>query len=186
MRSQGWRSRRGISRRRSSLCEEALATGARSGDSFVSPKGTWRTGLLFTYAQTLAVLGYPDQAATCCDEAVEEVRTLRHDYSLVVSLGNACSVDLICRRHRLLRERVEEMISVAAERGFPTWLARGRIYRGWLLADDPASIGRAGRPCAPAWPSCAGSAPRATLDATSICWPTPAVGRTNSAKGSTC
>ena len=31
--------------------------------AFVSPKGTWRTGLLFTYAQTLAVLGYPDQAS---------------------------------------------------------------------------------------------------------------------------
>jgi predicted ATPase len=83
------------------------------------------------------VLGYPEQAGSRCDEAVDEARALRHDYSLVVSLGNACSVDLTCRRRRLLHERVEEMISVAAARGFPTWLARGRIYHGWLLADEP-------------------------------------------------
>ena len=124
--------RRGPGTSARELATACVAARGRGGQASCSPTlRLWRCSAI------------PDQAAICCDEAVEEVRTLRHDYSLVVSLGNACSVDLICRRRRLLQERVEEMISVAAERGFPTWLARGRIYRGWLLADDPASIGRA-------------------------------------------
>ena len=56
---------------------------------------------MFTQAQALAVLGHPAQAGDRCDEAVDEVRTLQHDYSLVVTLGNACTVDQVCRRLRL-------------------------------------------------------------------------------------
>ena len=95
--------------------------------------------VLASQSQALAVLGYREWALAVCDRAIDMARASSHDYSLAVSLGNACFVDQVCGRLETLGERAEEMIAVATKRGFPTWLARGYIFRGWLAAHRSSS-----------------------------------------------
>jgi len=80
----------------------------------------------------LFCLGFPDQASAQCSAAIAEARRLTH----AVSLAGSLSAD--AWRHSLagdddgaLNERADELVAVAAERGFALWGALGALYCGW-------------------------------------------------------
>jgi class 3 adenylate cyclase/predicted ATPase len=92
-------------------------------------------------ALTLWLLGYPDQALECVDQAVTLARKLDHAASLAHALDFALALDQYRRDPAAALERAEAMISFSTEEGFPHYLARGHIVRGWALAalgDQPA------------------------------------------------
>jgi predicted ATPase len=118
------------------LCQHALELASNAAsDLSASDIADSLKSVLILQSHTLAVLGQRDQALAACDRAMDIARELNHDYTLVTTLGNVCFVDQVCGRQAILSERAEEMIKVSEHRGFPTWKARGLIFRGWLKAE---------------------------------------------------
>jgi predicted ATPase len=85
-------------------------------------------------ACALWFLGYPEQALMRTREALAIAQQLSHPYNLVWTL------ELIGRFHQLYREepcliqeRVETMMAVADEHGFPLMRACGTMLRGWAM-----------------------------------------------------
>ncbi|MCZ6858574.1 MAG: AAA family ATPase [Gemmatimonadetes bacterium] len=98
-------------------------------------------GRAFT-AQILWLLGYPDQALACADQAVSLARKLDHAVSLAHALDFALVLDQYRRDATAALARAEAMISFSTEEGFPHYLARGIFVRGWaltMLGDKPAA-----------------------------------------------
>lgn len=85
-------------------------------------------------ALTLWLLGYPEQALGCADQAVSLARKLSHAASLAHALDFGLALDQYRRDPGAALERAEAMISFSTEEGFPHYLARGVIVRGWALA----------------------------------------------------
>ena len=84
----------------------------------------------------LFCLGFPDQALAQSNKAISEARRLPHPPTLAMSL----SMDA----HRLsvigddigLEQRVDDLVAVATDQGFPFYRAMGAIYRGWVKAKN--------------------------------------------------
>jgi predicted ATPase len=84
----------------------------------------------------LFCLGFPDQALAQSNKAIAEARRLPHPPTLAMSL----SMDA----HRLsiigddigLEQRVDGLVAVATDQGFPFYRAMGAIYRGWVEAKN--------------------------------------------------
>ena len=157
---------------------------ARSGDRIVSPKGTWRDRHPVHRSPGSGGARLPGRGR----QSLRRGHGRGSDAPARLQPGRILG-QCVHRRSGLRatcgcwQKRVEEMIAVAAERGFPTWLARGRIFgvgcspttrvdRNEVVAHAAglAELRRIGA--------------KATCRATSVCWPTPAVGRTDTAKGS--
>jgi predicted ATPase/class 3 adenylate cyclase len=79
------------------------------------------------------VLGYPDQALQSIHEALTLAQELTHPFSLVYALNMAVLVHQFRREVQTVQERVEALIALSTEQGFPFWLAYGTILRGWAL-----------------------------------------------------
>ncbi len=102
--------------------------------------------LAFTYGHDIGVValdylafarcvqGYADEALRTAQEAVALARRLRHPHSLCAAL--AFHADTTTWRGDLAAalRSAEECMAVAGEQGFPFWLAKAMIYRGWALA----------------------------------------------------
>jgi class 3 adenylate cyclase/predicted ATPase len=95
-----------------------------------------RVSLLFYLSYDLFCLGYLDQAALLSEEAVDESRKLGHAFSLAQALNLSCTVDWATRSREELQARVDTLIAVSDEHGFPYFRARGTIWRGWALAES--------------------------------------------------
>jgi predicted ATPase len=93
----------------------------------IDPRVTSQTNL----GIVLFCLGFPDQASARHSAAVAEARKLAHPPSLAMSLGIA-TIGLLVRDNAALDEQVDEVVAVAAEQGFPHYIASGTIHRGWL------------------------------------------------------
>ena len=79
----------------------------------------------------LFCLGFPDQALERASKAIAEARRPTHLPSLALSLAFSAILLSLVGDHAALDEQANELASVAAEQGFPYWLAYGSIYRGW-------------------------------------------------------
>jgi predicted ATPase len=95
--------------------------------------GMWCLSFL---AWTLWYLGYPDQARKKMDEALAIAHELAHPFSLAFALLFAADVHQLCRERQAVQNRVEALMTLSSEQGFPFWLARGTIPRGWVLVDQ--------------------------------------------------
>jgi len=87
-------------------------------------------------AWTLGLLGYADQALQRSDEALALAQELSHFHSLALALTWAvylhqCRGELVA-----MQERLEALVALAAEQGFPYWLALGTIVGGWALGQQ--------------------------------------------------
>jgi predicted ATPase len=80
----------------------------------------------------LSCLGYSDQAEASITAAIVDARTLTHQPSLALALSWGIGLSLI-QEDAIPGARVFELVSVAAEQGFPYWRAYGTIYQGWFM-----------------------------------------------------
>jgi predicted ATPase len=80
----------------------------------------------------LFCLGFLDQALAQSNSAIAEAQGLAHPPSLAVSLGLAMRVFSLLGENAALAERVEQLVAVTTEQGFPFWRAQGAIYGGWV------------------------------------------------------
>jgi class 3 adenylate cyclase/predicted ATPase len=80
----------------------------------------------------LFCLGFPEQSLARSNSAIAEARRLNHVPSLADSLAIGTRLLALVGDDAALCERVDQLVSVATEHGFPHWLAQGDIYRGWV------------------------------------------------------
>ncbi|MGE0822974.1 MAG: adenylate/guanylate cyclase domain-containing protein [Candidatus Binatia bacterium] len=87
-------------------------------------------------ALTLWLLGYPDQALQSSHEALTLTRKVSHSFSLAEALGYASWLHEFRREEQAVQGRVEAVIVLSTEQGFPYWLVRGLVLRGWALVEQ--------------------------------------------------
>jgi predicted ATPase len=83
----------------------------------------------------LFCLGFPDQALAQSNKSITEARRLPHPPTLAMSLGTAAVLSIICD-DVALEQRVDGLVVVATDQGFPFYRAAGAIYRGWVKAKN--------------------------------------------------
>jgi class 3 adenylate cyclase/predicted ATPase len=84
----------------------------------------------------LFCLGFPDQALAQSNAAIAEARSLAHPPTLAVSLALGARLLSLFGDDAGLGERVEQLIAIATEHGFPHFRAQGAIFRGWVNVKD--------------------------------------------------
>jgi predicted ATPase len=72
--------------------------------------------------------------------AIAEALTLAHAPSVAANLALAARLLCLAGDKTALDRRVDQLIAVASEQGFPSYRALGTIYRGWskVMGDDVA------------------------------------------------
>jgi predicted ATPase len=98
----------------------------------IDPQVTSQTNLVLV----LFCLGFPDQAMAQGSAAVAGARRLAHPPSLALSLGIGTYPLALAGDNLALEERVNELVSVAAEHGFSLYSAAGTILRGWATVKN--------------------------------------------------
>jgi predicted ATPase len=82
------------------------------------------------------VLGYPERALHCIQEALTLAQELTHPFSLAFALVTAATVHQFRREVQAVQERAEALMKLCREQGFPHWLAYGTILQGWALSEQ--------------------------------------------------
>jgi class 3 adenylate cyclase len=80
----------------------------------------------------LFCLGYPDQALARSNEAIAEARRLAHPPSLAVGLMIGARLLSLVGDNAALGKRVDQLVAVTTEQGFPFRRAQGTVFRGWV------------------------------------------------------
>jgi predicted ATPase len=80
------------------------------------------------------MLGYPDHALHCINEALSQSQELNHPFSLAFALNLAAVLHQFRREAQAVQKHAQALITLSTEQGFPHWLAYGMIFRGWALA----------------------------------------------------
>jgi predicted ATPase len=80
---------------------------------------------------SLCCLGLPDQGLGRSKAAVAVARKLNHSQSAAAALQWGVPLISLIGEDAALGEWAGEMVAVAAEIGFPLYLALGAIYQGW-------------------------------------------------------
>jgi predicted ATPase len=84
----------------------------------------------------LFCLGFPDHALAQSNKAIAEARRLPHPPTLAMSLGMDALLLSIIGDHTGLEQRVDSLVAVATDQGFPFYRATGAIFRGWVKAKN--------------------------------------------------
>jgi class 3 adenylate cyclase/tetratricopeptide (TPR) repeat protein len=84
----------------------------------------------------LWMIGYPDQANTRAEEAVEFAARLRSPFSMVFALMHAIALAHLRGDHSMIRPRAEAMMQIAREEGFPYWSAIASMVIGRTLVGE--------------------------------------------------
>ena len=84
----------------------------------------------------LYCLGFPDQALARSNAAIAESRRLAHSPSLASTLVLAVWLLSLIGDDAALGERVDQLVAVTTEQGFPFWGAIGSVYSGWVKAKN--------------------------------------------------
>jgi predicted ATPase len=124
---------------------------AAQGLALYDPQG-WRShtflfgndtgiGCQIVRAQASWYLGYPDQARAISQEALDQARAFSHPFTLVFVLYFDGVLQQLCRDADAVREQVQAVLRISAERGFALYLAWGTILQGWALAQGPPERG---------------------------------------------
>lgn len=82
------------------------------------------------------LLGQPASALEQTHAALALARELSHPYSLAIALCWAGMVHQLRRDARATREFGASLIALSIEHGFQQWLAAGKIFDGWGLAEE--------------------------------------------------
>ena len=84
----------------------------------------------------LFCLGFPDQALAQSNKAIAEARRLPHPPTLAMSLGMDALLLSIIGDDVGLEQRVDGLVAIATDQGFPFYRATGAIFRGWVKAKN--------------------------------------------------
>ena len=84
----------------------------------------------------LFCLGFPDQALAQSNKAIAEARRLPHPPTLAMSLGMDALLLSIIGDDIGLEQRVDGLVAIATDQGFPFYRATGAIFRGWVKAKN--------------------------------------------------
>ena len=84
----------------------------------------------------LFCLGFPDQALAQSNKSIAEARRLPHPPTLAMSLGMGAHLRSIIGDDIGLGQRVDDLVAVATDQGFPFHRAKGAIFRGWVKANN--------------------------------------------------
>ena len=120
------------------LFEQCLQEPHRQTYSALAAEDPYCTALGYL-ANTLAYLGYFDQARSRANECLVEARRLQHAYTLTVNLCCMCWVASLANLPHEVRRHAEEMFNLASEHGFAFFQAIATDWLGWASA----AIGRA-------------------------------------------
>jgi predicted ATPase len=91
-------------------------------------------------ASTLWMLGYPKQAQERMQAAISLGQQLSHPHSLAWALSFAAELHYLCRNPQRAQERAEATRALSIEQGFPFWLERVAITRGWALTKQGRGV----------------------------------------------
>ena len=94
-------------------------------------------------AESLWLLGYPDQAVAGIQAALALAQQLDHPLSLTMALRWSAVVHHLRREVPLTQARAEAAMTIATNQGFPQQLAQATALRDWALAAN--SQGEEGR-----------------------------------------
>ena len=84
----------------------------------------------------MGMLGYPDQALARMQEALALAQALAHPFSLALTLYLAAALHRTAGEAEAARQQAEAAIALATAQGFPHWVARATVVRGWALAQQ--------------------------------------------------
>ena len=84
-------------------------------------------------AWALWFLGYPDQAKSQYEKAIEHARQLDHAHTLAFALVGACELSWFLRDEEGVKRYLDELTSISCEKGFIYWLAHAIFYQGERL-----------------------------------------------------
>ncbi|MGI8551532.1 MAG: ATP-binding protein, partial [Dehalococcoidia bacterium] len=79
--------------------------------------------------------GYPDQAVATRDQAVARGRELNHAYSFGYALYSDARLSGLRGEWQRAEEIAEECIAFSSTNNLPSWVAYGRLIRGWSLTE---------------------------------------------------
>jgi tetratricopeptide (TPR) repeat protein len=80
--------------------------------------------------------GHPDRALAVSDAAVALAKRVKHPFSLAEALFLAGGVHFQRRELDRTRERVDEVVALAEQFGFPHYLGVGRVLGGWARVES--------------------------------------------------
>ncbi len=95
-----------------------------------------RVGSLFQVAWVFWHLGSVDLSESKLNEALVLVRENAHPFDTTRAFSHSCFIAQFRREVRVVRERAERVIALAAEHGFTLFSGWGPVLLGWALAQD--------------------------------------------------
>ena len=91
-------------------------------------------------AWTLLLLGQADEALAQSRRTLAWARELSQPYTLAFALHVNCVFHQLRGDEAILEERAEELVTLAAEHGFPHFVGSGTCFRGWAMLAMAGSI----------------------------------------------
>jgi predicted ATPase len=90
--------------------------------------------LLSFRSSCLLLLGYPAASLNDVERAVKNARETGQATTLMYALYFAGDTHMLCGNYAAAHVQLDELITLADERGAPYWKAFGTAVRGWLFA----------------------------------------------------
>ena len=75
-------------------------------------------------------------------DAMKEAREINHAATLMYALHNTSLACIFCGNYETADAQLDEVVSLADEKGASYWKANGTLARGWMLALNGQSLGR--------------------------------------------
>jgi predicted ATPase len=86
------------------------------------------------WSRAEACQGYAQQAREHVRTGVQMARWLKHLPTLAITISSVCATDWVLRDKRALEARSSELVQLASEQGYESWLSRAKGYVGWIAA----------------------------------------------------
>jgi predicted ATPase len=94
------------------------------------------TNALVRSAKSLWFLGYADQARARCEKAIELARNDFDLFTLTAALDFSAMVYSFCQKLPPVKRLGEQLIELSNKYEFPFYLMVGKMYVGWVLAQE--------------------------------------------------
>ena len=92
-------------------------------------------GALCYRSRALWMLGYPEAALADADQALREAREIGQATSLIFALMQASFLFICCGDYAAANTSIDELVTLANDKGAALWNALGMVLRGWSLAE---------------------------------------------------